>query len=383
MDEWGTTGNGFDGETYLANQEKRQEIQQLSRLASDCVEELQYAKAEKLSQRAADLSEQIDDLSLTIENRYWLATAQRMQKKRQAALSTSTWLIEVAYSSELSQELSENDLFYVAMGFMDFVGIGTQSPDMNLADLEKVLGRGLDWLSTIGKSNWSAGLRLHRGCLWHQQGHLEKALSEMETALSLFRRNPSAPGYALSAYILCVPDLLKEMEKLTEAEEYYQQVADGYEFDDYAKQWAWRGLAQVSIERSDWQTAEQRARKSLELARGIESPEPMMYAYDVLGNVYWKQERIEPAITAKIQAWHYARQSKVEKYLYDLYLDFAEIRLSQARQSNPTRYIPKAQQWLRRALPLAIRLDNQVNSTDRQTKIRDLQNQCDELRSDR
>jgi hypothetical protein len=34
MDEWGTTGNGFDGETYLANQEKRQEIQQVAQLAS-------------------------------------------------------------------------------------------------------------------------------------------------------------------------------------------------------------------------------------------------------------------------------------------------------------------------------------------------------------
>jgi hypothetical protein len=45
-EEWGTTGNGFDGETYLANEEKRQEIQQLARLASDCRDELQYAKYE-------------------------------------------------------------------------------------------------------------------------------------------------------------------------------------------------------------------------------------------------------------------------------------------------------------------------------------------------
>ncbi|WP_310490095.1 tetratricopeptide repeat protein [Chamaesiphon sp. VAR_69_metabat_338] len=215
------------------------------------------------------------------------------------------------------------------------------------------------------------------------QGRLEKALAEIETALSLSRRNPSAPGYALATHILDVADLLQEMEKLKEAEEYYQQVANGYEFDNYDKQWAWTGLAQVSIERSDLQTAEQRALKSLELARGIESPEPMMHAYDVLGDVYWKQERIEPAITAKIQAWHYARQPKVERDLFDLYLDFAEIRLYQARQSNPTRYIPKAQQWLHRSLPLAIRLDRQVNSIERQTKIRDLQNQCAELRSDR
>jgi hypothetical protein len=108
-----------------------------------------------------------------------------------------------------------------------------------------------------------------------------------------------------------------------------------------------------------------------------------MNTYDLLGDVYWKQERIEPAITAKIQAWHYARQAKEEGNLYGFYLDFAEIRLYQARRSNPTRYIPKAQQWLHRALPLAIRLDRQVNSTKRQTKIRDLQNQCAELRLDR
>lgn len=382
MDEWGTTSNGFDGETYLANEEKRQEIQQLARLARDCRDDLQYAKAEKFSQRAADLSEQIDDLSLTIRNRFWLAAAQRMQGKHQAALSTFTWLIEVAYNPNLSRELSENDLWDVANGFTDFVEVGRELPEMNVADLEKVLERGLDWLSTIGKSNWSAGLRLLRGNLWQQQGHLEKSLAEMETALALRLRNPSAPGYTLGGHILGVADLLQEMKKLMEAEEYYQQVVDGYEFDDYLKRWAWKGLAQVSIERSDWQTAEQRALKSLELARGIESPSPMMFAYDVLGDVYWKQERIEPAITAKIQAWHYARQAKEEENFYNLYLDFAEIRLYQARQNNPTRYIPKAQQWLHRALPLAIRLDRQVNSIDRQTKVRDLQNQCAELRSD-
>jgi hypothetical protein len=96
-----------------------------------------------------------------------------------------------------------------------------------------------------------------------------------------------------------------------------------------------------------------------------------------IGNI----QPFEPAITAKIQAWHYAHQSKVEGNLYSLYLDFAEIRLYQAHQSNATYYIPKTQQWIHSALPLAMRLDRQVNSTDRQTKIRDLQNQCTELRS--
>jgi tetratricopeptide (TPR) repeat protein len=254
-------------------------------------------------------------------------------------------------------------------------------PNMNIADLAKVLDRGLDWLSTIGKSNWSDGFRREQELLWQKQKHHEKALTEMETALALRRRNPTIPGFTLGQHIVDVADSLRRMTKLTEAVDYYQEVVDGYEFSDYVKQWAWKGLAKVSIERSEWQTAEQRAQKSPELARGIESPHPMMEAYDVLGDVYWKQKRIEPAITAKIQALHYARQSKVEEELYDLYLDFAEIRLYQARQSNPTRYIPKAQPWLRHALPLAIRLDRQVNSTDRQTKIRDLQNQCAELRS--
>jgi tetratricopeptide (TPR) repeat protein len=379
MDDWGTTSNGFDAETYLANQDKRQEIDQLRQLASDCRDELQYAKAEKLSQRAADLAEQINDLSLMIHNRFWLATAQRMQSKYQEALGTFTWLIEVAYNPDLNRELNDNDLWNVANGFTDFVEIGQKLPEMQVADLEKVLERGLDWLSTIGKNNWSAGLRLQRGVLWKQQGYYEKALTEMETALALRKRNPTAPGYALGAHILDMADLLQEMEKLPEAADYYQEVADGYEFDDYLKQWAWKGLAQVSIARSDYSTAEPQALKLLELARGIESSRPMMEAHDVLGDVYWKQERIELAITAKIQAWQYARQFKPAKELHDLYSDFAEIRLYQARQNHPHHYIPKAQQWLHRALSLAIRLDRQINSTTKQTKIRELQDQCAKL----
>jgi tetratricopeptide (TPR) repeat protein len=263
MDDWDSLGEGFDIETYLANEEKRQKIQQLARLASDCRDELQYAKAEKLSQRAADLSEQIDDFYLTISNRFWLATAQRMESKHQAALSTFTWLIEVAYNPDLNRKLSEDDLWYVEGGFRNFVEVGRFLPDMNVVALEKVLERGLDWLSTIGKSNWSAGLRFQRGGLWQRQGHLEKALTEMETALALRRRNPSAPGYSLGSHILNLANLLQKMEKLPESEEYYQQVADGYEFHDGEKRWAWQGLAQVSIEQSDWQTAEQRALKSL------------------------------------------------------------------------------------------------------------------------
>ena len=166
------------------------------------------------------------------------------------------------------------------------------------------------------------------------------------------------------------------MEKLEEAENYYGEVAESYEFSADGQRWAWWGLAQVAMQRQDWTNAESYALKSLELARGVESPNPMMLAYDVLGDVYWQQKQVEPAISAKIQAWRYARQMENEGDLYSLYRNFAEIRLYQATQGNPQCYIPKAQQWLNRALPLAIRCDRQVNSTERQTEIQAMQSEC-------
>jgi hypothetical protein len=75
-------------------------------------------------------------------------------------------------------------------------------------------------------------------------------------------------------------------DTLPEVADYSQEVANGYEFHDGDKQWAWNGLAQVSITRADYHTAEQQALKSLELSRSIESPEPLMQAYDVLDDVY-------------------------------------------------------------------------------------------------
>jgi hypothetical protein len=57
----------------------------------------------------------------------------------------------------------------------------------------------------------------------------------METALSLRKRNPTAPAYTLGAHFLYVAGLLQKMEKLPEAGDYYQEVADGYEFDEFDK----------------------------------------------------------------------------------------------------------------------------------------------------
>ena len=234
-----------------------------------------------------------------------------------------------------------------------------------------MIDRGLDWLSSIGKRDWTSGLRLQRGMLWKSQGRKEAALEELEAALALKRRYPEAPGYTLGTHILDVADLLREMGKLEEAENSYREVAESYEFHLNDQRWAWWGRAQVAIVQQDWTTAEGYAQKSLELARGMESPEPIYFAYNVLGDVYWQQKQVESAISAKIQAWRYARQYKSEGALYGLYRDFAKIRLYQAKQDP--RYIAKVQPWLDRALHLAIRLDRQVNSTKWQTAIQTLQ----------
>ncbi|MFQ4136710.1 hypothetical protein PGN35_010350 [Nodosilinea sp. PGN35] len=379
MTDFDLFSDDFDIDTYLAQEEKREEIQQLHQLASDCWDELQYAKAEKFWQRAADLAAEINDLSLLIKERFWLATMQRMQGKDQAALEVFTWLIGVAYDPEQSRKLDEDDLWYVAGGFRNFVEVGRFLPEMAAADLERVIDRGLDWLAGVGKRHWAAGLRLKQGQLWKAQGKLEAALSEMEAALALCRRHPNAPGYTLGTHLCQLGDLLREMERLDAATDAYREVAEGVEFNDYDQLWAWKGLAQVALARQDWAEAETCALKSLELARGIESLEPIRDAYDLLGTVYYKQERLPQCIEAKIQTWRYARQLGEVSGIYEIYRDMAEIRIYQAKQGNPQRYIPKARRWLRWAFPLAVRLDRQVGLTECQDNIRELQAECDTL----
>jgi tetratricopeptide (TPR) repeat protein len=382
MTDFDFLSDDFDIDAYLANEEKREEIEQLDQLARDCRDELQYAKAEKFYQRAAELAEEINDLSLMLKERFWLAAMQGMQGKYQAALQVFTWLIGVAYDAEQSRKLDEDDLWYVAEGFMNFVEVGRYLPEMQAGDLERVIDRGIDWLASIGKGNWSDGLRLQRGLLWQAQGRQEAALSELEAALALHRRQPDAPGYTLGSHLLNLGDVLIEMERLEEAEGYYREVAEGHEFSDYEQLWAWKGLAYVALARQDWAEAETCALKSLELARGIEALQPICYAYDVLGTVYYKQERLSQCIEAKIQTWRYARQDGEASTIYGIYRDMAEIRIYQAKQGNPQRYIAKARRWLQWALPLAVRLDRQVGLTKWQDKIRQLQAECDAILRD-
>jgi len=382
MTDFDILSDDFDIDTYLANEEKREEIEQLDQLARDCRDELQYAKAEKFYQRAAELAEEINDLSLMLKERFWLAAMQGMQGKYQAALEVFTWLIGVAYDPEQSRKLDEDDLWYVANGFMDFVEVGRFLPEMQAADLERVIDRGLDWLASIGKRNWSAGMRFQRGVLWQAQGRQEAALSELEAALALHRRQPDAPEYTLGVHLLNLGDCLREMERLEEAEGYYREVAEGHEFDDYEQRWAWKGLAYVALAGEAWAEAETCALKSLELARGIESPAPILHCYEVLGDVYWENQQIPKVIEARVQAWHYARQMKFEDGLEEVYRRLAMIRIYQAKQGNPHRYIPKARRWLQWAFPLAVRLDRQVGLTNRQDKIREMQAECDAILRD-
>jgi len=366
-------------DVWLENQGKWEEIEQLHQLGNNCRDELQYAKAEKFYQRAAELAEEINDLSLMLKERFWLAAMQGMQGKYQAPLEVFTWLIGVAYDPEQSRKLDEDDLWYVANGFMDFVAVGRYLPEIQAADLERVIDKGLDWLASIGKRNWSAGMRLHRGSLWQAQGRQEAALSEMEAALALHRRQPDAPGYTLDAHLLNLGDCLREMERLEEAEGYYREVAEGHEFSDYEQRWAWEGLAYVALERQAWAEAETFALKSLELARGIEASTAICESYQVLGAVYQKQGQIARATQAGIQTWHYARQHQNEESRYNSYRDIAAIRIEQAKQGNPHRYIPKARRWLQWALPLAVRLDRQVSLTKRQDRIRQMQAECESV----
>lgn len=355
--------------------DKREVIKHLHQFGTDFQNEHQYVKAEKFFKQATDLAESINDRSLIIREKYWLAVAQVMQGKYQPALSEYTELIQVAYSPS-NQTLTETDYLYLARSFFQFVSTAKSLPDMKIADLERVLDRGLDWLLSIGKREWTAGFYLERGSLRQAQGQHEEALEEFEAALAIARRESDkkfASGYTLAHYIYRLSNHLQVyLNRLEEAERYYWELVDGYKFDNLYKQRAWSGLAYIALAKRDFSRAEAAAQRALDLAQEIESPEPLCSAHDLLGEIYWTQNQIQRVIEAKIQAWRYARRWGNQKQLYRIYVHLFEIRHHQTWQ-NPQRYIPKALRWLRWTLPLAERLDHQEGSTKRQQFIQQQQ----------
>jgi hypothetical protein len=373
--------NDIDALNWESTQ-KRQQIEHLNRLGDDCWNE-EFVKAEKFYQKAFELAESLNDLSLLMQERFLLANMQRMQGKYKLALSGYTWLIAVAYDPDKSRNLTDTDLWRIARSFMDILDMALSLPDMKAPDRERMCDRALDWMASIGKRDWSGGIRLQRGLMWHNQQRYQEAWAELEAALALKRRYPDAPGYYLSAHLLCLGDLSLDMRKLEEAESYYQEVSQGYGlsqgFSKYEYHRAWRGLANVALKREDFIQAETYARKSLELARAIESPWPSYASYKLLGNIFWQQKQIEAAIDARIQAWHYARKYGLEKTIYEIYREMAEVRIHQAKNEPRERYIRQAQQWLQWALPIAERLDQQVGLTTRQENLRAMKAECDKL----
>jgi tetratricopeptide (TPR) repeat protein len=131
--------------------------------------------------------------------------------------------------------------------FRNLIEVGRFLPESRLIDMEKLIDRGLNWLLSIGKRHWSAGLYLQRATLRKEQERYEEALAEMELALSLCYRYSDAPGYTLGTHLLCLGDLLNDMGRMDEAEQYYLNVAGEDSFDVHDQWRAWQGLSEVSL----------------------------------------------------------------------------------------------------------------------------------------
>jgi hypothetical protein len=361
--------------------DKREVIKYLHQFGVDFHGEQQYAKAENYFKQAKDLAELIKDQSLIISEGYCLAVVLGMQGKYQPTLNEYAELIQIACNSS-SQTLIETDYQYLVESFDRYVEAAMKLPDVTVANLERVLERGLNWLLSIGKREWAAGIYLQRGRLRQFQGQHEDALEEFEIALAMARRSANKKlGCDLEQCLYVLSHHLDVyLNRPEEAEQYYLELVDGEIFDNLYQHRAWIGLSRIALLKRDIPKSEAAAQRALELAQGIESPVPRFSVYDLLGEIYWAQNQIQQGIEAKIQAWRYARQWGDQAQLYRNYIHLFKIRWHQAKQ-NPQRYIPKGQQWLRWALPLAERLDRQEGNTIRQQLIKQKQAESEQFLS--
>lgn len=330
-----TAFDGLSSHRPIDPETARRQVAELHRLAMDACQEALYATMEQLLIEAVNTAEQLDDLPLLIEERFWLASAQRMQGRAQEAITTYVWLIGLATDPAAGRDLPEDTLWYLAGSFMNFAEVGRFLPEMSARELLQVAADGLAWLEAVGKREWAAGLRMQRGLLLDSQGDLVGARRELEAALALKRRNPAAPGYPLFAYLLHLADLLCR----TDVGAYDEGVALAHEAlslpnaDIYSRRWTYTSLAYSYLNQGDLQAAADAGQESLTLARGMESAEAAFHACEVLGRIAREMGDTAGAVRYVAEEWRWARKDGLIEYRFYALASSARVRWRQAREA--------------------------------------------------
>ena len=388
---------------YFDEAEARREVEHLHRLARNAHDEGQYATAERLLEQAVVTAQRLGDLPLQIEERFWLAAAQRMRGKHVQALATFTWLIGLASDPASSGQVTDEDsLWYLANAFMEFVACGLFLPEMPVERQLRVLADGLQWVERIGKPAWAGGFRFLRGRLLESQGDLQGARLELEVALSLARRHPDAPGYTLATYQLDLAHVLgtKTIGAYAEAKALAEEVLADAESNRNARRRAYEALAYTHLALGEPEAALDAARESLALALAMESFEGLFIAYELLGQLHRETGQLREAMVAVAQEWRWARRDGRVEYRNLALADCARVRLLQAREvcGLPARWgtlpeqlpaeanrllasrrVQSAQRFLGWARPLAVQLDRARGSRSYQESLDELAKQSEQL----
>jgi tetratricopeptide (TPR) repeat protein len=375
------------------DRQARQEVERLHQLAIDADDEAQFATTERLLEHAVSIAQKLDDLPLLIKERLWLAYAQEMQGKYLQALTTYGWLTSLANDPTSSQLLTDlNTLSNLMHAFMRFVGCGRWLPEMPVEELIRVVNDGLDWLERVGKANWAAGLRLEKGSLLKLQEEMEDARLEMETALALARRHPEGQGYNLAVYQLQLADLLrkKPFNTYAEALALADEVLSAPTSTQYDRWWAYTTLAYTCVETDKREEALSAAQQSLLLAQAMETPTPMVYAYELLGRIYCETGHPVEATQAVAQEWYWTRRGGTVEDCHSALTDCARVRNLQARvacglpatQDSLPEQIPaqahvalalrrvqSVRRFIRWATSLAAQLDRQSGRRNKQEEL--------------
>ncbi|MGO9464023.1 MAG: hypothetical protein ACLQVF_07690 [Isosphaeraceae bacterium] len=386
--------------SFLDSNDARREVEHLHGLAIDFWEEGQYDSAERLLERAAEVAEQLGDLSLLARERFYLADTRRMKCNDFAAMATYTWLIGLASDPVQGRSLDEETLRFIVRGFAGFVECGAHQPGFPVGTLLRTVEDGLAWLDRVGKSHWAASLRLLRGGLQQERGEADAARRDTEAALALKRRHTDSPGYDLASFCLNLADLLcRDVNAPAQAVELAEEVLDR-STHPYDRCRAFSVLCLARIAMGDLSTAQEAARSSLEYALQMDSPFAMARAYDALSRVLIASGQIEAAVTSSAQLRRWSRRSGLDRLSADALVDCARLRLEQARRAcgitgqQPTpsmaihpgakpdlagRRLRSARRFLDRARPLARKLDTATGRSKRQDEVEGVGRLVEEL----